>query len=84
MHALRTLLDLEFKQLQVIERTFGVFKRRWGIFKRPLEVSARRLPLLVGVAMKLHNYILDEDNLSAKYKVGSLLMLFARSLCYLL
>ena len=55
------------KILSVIERAFGVFKRRFGIFKRPLELAFIAVPLLVKVAMKLHNYIIEEDGLAAVY-----------------
>lgn len=55
--------DFDFYQSSnrmAIECAFGMLVRRWGVFWRPLEVKFKRRTALVGAAMRLHNYCIDE------------------------
>lgn len=45
---------------QCVERAFGILVQRWGVFWRPLRVAYRRIPLLIRVACKLHNFCIDK------------------------
>lgn len=42
-----------------IECAFGILVRRWGILWRKMEISLDKVPLVVGVCMKLHNLCID-------------------------
>ena len=44
---------------QAIERAFGMLVMRWGILWRKFVFSFERWPLVVLVAMKLHNFCLE-------------------------
>mmetsp|Transcript_24738 Transcript_24738/g.79898 ORF Transcript_24738/g.79898 Transcript_24738/m.79898 type:complete len:373 (+) Transcript_24738:535-1653(+) len=43
-----------------IECAFGILVRRWGMFWRPLAVRFDRLAPLIGAAIRLHNFCIDE------------------------
>ena len=36
---------------------------RWGIFWRPLRIDIRKVPQVIAVCMKLHNFIIDTGDL---------------------
>ena len=44
----------------IIECAFGMLVMRWGVFWRPLRVPLCKIPLMIGVCMKLHNFVVDE------------------------
>jgi hypothetical protein len=44
---------------QVVERAFGILVQRWGVFWRPLRVKFDKIPLLIRVCCKLHNFCID-------------------------
>ena len=46
---------------QVVERAFGILIQRWGVFWRPLRVSVSKIPLLIRVACKLHNFLIGDS-----------------------
>ena len=45
---------------QCIERAFGILVQRWGVFWRPLRVAYRRVPLLIRVSCRLHNFCVEK------------------------
>jgi len=45
---------------QCVERAFGILVQRWGIFWRALRVKFSRIPLLIRVCCRLHNFIIDK------------------------
>lgn len=56
--------DFDFYQSSnrmAIECSFGMLIRRWGVFWRPLEVKMSRRVSLIGAAMKLHNFCINEN-----------------------
>jgi hypothetical protein len=42
-----------------VECAFGLLQERWGIFWKELQVPTYKVPLVVRVAMKLHNLCID-------------------------
>jgi hypothetical protein len=44
-----------------IEQAFGMLVRRFGIFWRPLGFDLPRCGVIVGVAMRLHNWCIDHN-----------------------
>lgn len=59
----------ECSNRMAIECTFGVFIRRWGLFWRALSVKMHRRTGLIGAAMKLHNFCIDEKISVPEYRV---------------
>ena len=53
-----------------IERAFGVLYARWGIFWRPLCFRLSKLPVIIFVICKLHNFCLDEKELEVQLGSG--------------
>jgi len=45
---------------QCIERAFGILVQPWSIFWRALRVKFSRIPLLIRVCCRLHNFIIDK------------------------
>ena len=48
-----------------MEQTFGIFIARWGIFWRKLRVPLEKATLSIHVCAKLHNFILNNEGVSA-------------------
>ena len=46
-----------------VERAFGLLINRFGILWRPLACAHRRISLVLGACMGLHNFIITEENL---------------------
>ena len=46
---------------QCVERAFGILVQRWGVFWRPLRVAYYNIPLIIRVACKLHNFLIDRN-----------------------
>ena len=46
-----------------IEMAFGRLSTKWRIFRRNLDVSLEKTSLICIVAAKLHNFVIDNDNL---------------------
>lgn len=55
---------------QCVERAFGLLVQRWGVFWRPLRVAFHRIPLLIRVACKLHNFCIDRNGLPTNIDVA--------------
>ena len=55
---------------QCVERAFGILVQRWGVFWRPLRVAYRRIPLLIRVACKLHNFCIDKMGMTTNIEVA--------------
>ena len=55
---------------QVVERAFGLLIQRWGVFWRPLRVSFHRIPLLIRVCCKLHNYLIDRNGSNDRIEIA--------------
>jgi hypothetical protein len=50
-------------QLRInIECSFGMLVNRWGILWKPIRCETNKVPLLIAVCMKLHNFILDHGS----------------------
>ena len=55
--------DFDFYQSSnrmAIECAFGIFVRRWGVFWRPLEIKFKHRAALIGAAMRLHNFCINQ------------------------
>ena len=55
---------------QCVERAFGILAERWGVFWRPLRVAYRRIPLLIRVDCKLHNYCIDKFGMTSSIEIA--------------
>ena len=55
---------------QCVERAFGILMQRWGVFWRALRVSYRRIPLLIRIACKLHNFCIDRMGVPRNIEVA--------------
>ena len=50
-------------QLRIkIEQSFGIMVGRWQILKRPLQLKLSNVPPLVHACMRLHNFIINEND----------------------
>ena len=45
-----------------IENSFGILRNRWLILKKPIQFNPLRVPMLIRVLMKLHNFIIDMED----------------------
>ena len=59
-----------------IERAFGILIARWGILWRKLEMAVARRSAVVGVCMRLHNFLISHDpsngsEILSEYKVDT-------------
>ena len=52
-----------------IERAFGVLNARWGIFWRPFNFKLSKLPIIIFVICKLHNFCIEEKE--SEVQLGS-------------
>jgi hypothetical protein len=55
---------------QCVERAFGILVQRWGVFWRALRVAYRRIPLVIRVACKLHNFLTDRNGIEEKIEIA--------------
>ena len=46
-----------------IERAFGLLVNRFGILWRPLLCAHRRIPMVLGACIGLHNFIISEEHM---------------------
>ena len=59
-------------QRQCVERTFGILQARWGILWRPVKVDFDRVKFLLLALCRLHNFIMQDDNMAQKIHLTQL------------
>jgi hypothetical protein len=59
-------------QRQCVERVFGILQARWGILWRPIKVDFERVKFLLLALCRLHNYIMQDDNMSRRVHLSQL------------
>ena len=47
-----------------IEQAFGILKSRWRVFSRKLKYNLERMTAILDVALRLHNFVINEDSWS--------------------
>jgi hypothetical protein len=59
-------------QRQCVERVFGILQARWGILWRPVKVDFDRVKFLLLALCRLHNFIMQDDNMAQKIHLSQL------------